>query len=91
MGDGGGSVFKMMDAILQCTVSVLVDSITLWMEIHLVCVFICKYMFTLAIRDNELSYYAVSQSCLGNRTFFSRVFILFYYYYFLAIKLLQKE
>lgn len=61
MGDCGGSVFNMTDAALQCTASLLVDSITLWMEIHLVCVFICKYMFTLVIRDNELSYYAVSQ------------------------------
>lgn len=51
----------MMDAVLGRTLSVLVDSITLWMEIHLVCVFICKYMFTLAIRDNELSHYCQSE------------------------------
>lgn len=78
MGDNGGFVFKMMDAVHQWALSILVDSITLWMKIHLVCVFICKYVFTLAIKDNELSYYAVSQSCLGIVTSFPE-FILFYF------------
>ena len=61
----GESVLKMMDAVHQCTFPILVDSITLWMKIHLVCVFICKYMYTLSIRDNEPSYYAVNQKCFG--------------------------
>lgn len=81
MGDGGRSVFKMMDAVLQRTLSILVDSITLWMKIHLVCVFICKYMFTLAIRDNELSYYTVSQSCLRSVTSFSRVYFIYFIFF----------
>lgn len=52
-----------MDAMHWCIVPILVDSITLWMKIHLVCVFICKYMYTLPIRGNEPSYYAVNQKC----------------------------
>lgn len=64
----GESVLKMMDAVHWCTFPILVDSITLWMKIHLVCVFICKYMYTLSIRDNEPSYYAVNQNYLGVET-----------------------
>lgn len=66
----GKSVLKMMDAVHWCAFPILVDSITLWMKIHLVCVFICKYMYTLSIRDNEPSYYAVNQNCLGVETSF---------------------
>lgn len=66
----GESVLKMMDAQHWCTFPILVDSITLWVKIHLVCVFICKYMYTLSIRDNEPSDYAVSQNCSGVKTSF---------------------
>lgn len=59
-----------MDAVHWCTFPILVDSITLWMKIHLVCVFICKYMCTLSIRDNVPSYYAVNQNYLGVETSF---------------------
>lgn len=70
----GESVLKMMDAVRQCTFPILVDSITLWMKIHLVCVFICKYMYTLSIRDNEPSYYAVSQKCFGVELLYQNLF-----------------
>lgn len=66
----GECVLKMMDAQHWCTFPILVDSITLWMKIHLVCVFICKYIYTLSIRDNEPSDYAVNQNCLGVQTSF---------------------
>lgn len=71
----------MMDAVLERTLSVLVDSITLWMEIHLVCVFICKYMFTLAIRDNELSHYCQSE-LLREWSFFPRVYFISFLFLF---------
>ena len=70
----GESVLKMMDAVHQCTFPILVDSITLWMKIHLVCVFICKYMYTLSIRDNEPSYYAVNQKCFGVELLYQNLF-----------------
>lgn len=66
----GKAVLKMMDAVHWCTLPILVDSITLRMKIHLVYVFICKYMFTLLIRDNEPSSHAVSQNCLEIETSF---------------------
>lgn len=69
----GESVLKMMDAARWYTFPILVDSITLWMKIHLVCVFICKYMYILSIRDNEPNYYAVNQNYLGSETSFACV------------------
>lgn len=66
----GKPVLKMMDAVHWCTLPILVDSITLRMKIHLVYVFICKYMFTLLIRDNEPSSHAVSQNRLEIETSF---------------------
>ena len=70
----GESVLKMMDAVHRFTFPILVDSITLWMKIHLVCVFICKYMYTLSIRDNEPSYYAVNQKCFGVELLYQHLF-----------------